>query len=86
MIIDKYAIESDELNVTVYELSIVKDKDSKNFGEKTRKAIGYFSTMKQAYKFIVDRKVKITGLTDLNTVMEKMDEIFKYIEERLGNE
>ena len=42
--------------------------------------------MKQAYKFIVDREVKITGLTDLNTVMEKMDEIFKYIEERLGNE
>ena len=42
MIIDKYAIESDELNVTVYELSIVKDKDSKNFGKKQEKQLDIF--------------------------------------------
>ena len=42
--------------------------------------------MHQAYKFIVDREVRITGLTDLNTVMEKINELFNYIEERLGNE
>ena len=86
MIIDKYAIETDALNVTVYEISEVKDKESKNFGKETKKAIGYFSTMHQAYKFIVDREVRVTGLTDLDTVMEKMKELFRYIEERLGNE
>ena len=86
MIIDKYAIETDALNVTVYERSEVKDKESKNFGKETKKAIGYFSTMHQAYKFIVDREVRVTGLTDLDTVMEKMNELFRYIEERLGNE
>lgn len=86
MIIDKYAIETDALNVTVYEISEVKDKESKNFGKETKKAIGYFSTMHQAYKFIVDREVRVTGLTDLDTVMEKMNELFRYIEERLGNE
>ncbi|MEN8075716.1 hypothetical protein ABFP60_02075 [Clostridioides difficile] len=86
MIVGKYSIESDALNVTVYEISKVKDKDSKNFGKETKKAIGYFSTMHQAYKFIVDREVRITGLTDLNTVMEKINELFNYIEERVGNE
>ena len=86
MIVGKYSIESDALNVTVYEISEVKDKDRKKIGTETKKAVWYFSTMHQAYKFIVDREVRITGLTDLNTVMEKINELFNYIEERLGNE
>ena len=86
MIIDKYAIESDALNVTVYELSIVKDKDSKNFGKKARKAIGYFSTIDQAFKFLIDREVKGTGMEDFNTIMNKIAELRFDIERMLKNE
>ena len=42
MIVGKYSIESDALNVTVYEISEVKDKDSKNFGKKLKKLLDIF--------------------------------------------
>ena len=33
---EKYSIESDVLNVTVYEHSIVKEEESENFGKKLK--------------------------------------------------
>lgn len=86
MIIDKYAIESDALNVTVYELSIVKDKDSKNFGKEVKKAVGYLTTIDQAFKFLIDREVKGTGMEDFNTIMNKIAELRFDIERMLKNE
>ena len=82
----KYSIESDVLNVTVYEHSVVKEKESKNFGKEVKKAVGYLTTIDQAFKFLIDREVKGTGMEDFNTIMNKIAELRFDIERRLENE
>ncbi|WP_294172661.1 hypothetical protein [uncultured Clostridium sp.] len=82
----KYSIESDVLNVTVYEHSVVKEKESKNFGKEVKKAVGYLTTIDQAFKFLIDREVKGTGMEDFNTIMNKIAELRFDIERMLENE
>ena len=82
----KYSIESDVLNVTVYEHSIVKKEESENFGKEVKKAVGYLTTIDQAFKFLVDREVKGTGMEDFNTIMNKIAELRFDIERMLKNE
>ena len=82
----KYSIESDVLNVTVYEHSVVKEKESKNFRKEVKKAVGYLTTIDQAFKFLIDREVKGTGMEDFNTIMNKIAELRFDIERMLKNE
>ena len=82
----KYSIESDVLNVTVYEHSVVEEKESKNFGKEVKKAVGYLTTIDQAFKFLIDREVKGTGMEDFNTIMNKIAELRFDIERMLKNE
>ena len=72
---EKYSIESDVLNVTVYEHSIVKEKGSESFGKEVKKPVGYLTTIDQAFKFLIDREVKGTGMKELNTIMNKITEL-----------
>ena len=83
---EKYSIESDVLNVTVYEHLVVKEKESKNFGKEVKKAVGYLTTIDQAFKFLIDREVKGTGMEDFNTIMNKIAELRFDIERMLKNE
>lgn len=83
---EKYSIESDVLNVTVYEHSVVKEKEGKNFGKEVKKAVGYLTTIDQAFKFLIDREVKGTGMEDFNTIMNKIAELRFDIERMLKNE
>jgi len=71
----KHKIESDDLNVTVYE-----KRESKEGKEDTWRPIGYFSRIDNALKFLVDRGVKETGLKDLKTVAQKQQELYELIE------
>ena len=74
MLIGKsHKIESDSLNVTVLE------KKKTKAGKIYWKAIAYFSAPKEALKFLVDLKVKETGLVDLKTVVKKQDELYELI-------
>jgi len=78
MLIGKYKIESDSLNVTLYEKA--KSKTSV-----TRwRSIAFFSSIKSALNHLVDLEVMSGGLTDLKTVVEKQDELFNLIKQ-LGN-
>ena len=83
---EKYSIESDVLNVTVYEHSVVKEKESKNLGKEVKMAVGYLTTIDQAFKFLIDREVKGTGMEDFNTIMNKIAELRFDIERMLKNE
>lgn len=83
---EKYSIESDVLNVTVYEHSVVKEKESKNFGKEVKRSVGYLTTIDQAFKFLIDREVKGTGMEDFNTIMNKIEELRFDIERMLKNE
>ena len=81
---EKYSIESDALNVTVYEHSIVKEEESENFGKEVKKPVGYLTTIDQAFKFLIDREVKGTGMKELNTIMNKIIELRSDIERCLN--
>lgn len=80
----KYLIEADKLNVIVYEVSVAKD--GKKAGEPIKKAVGYLTTVEQAYKFVVDREIKGTGMTDFKTIMSKINELHEYIKEEFKHE
>ena len=79
MQIGKYKIESDNLNIIVSVRGVTTEK-SKNPGQETWSAEGYFANMKEVLKWLVDREVKETQLVDLKTVIKKQDEIYKLIE------
>ena len=81
---EKYSIESDVLNVTVYEHSIVKEEESENFGKEVKKPVGYLTTIDQAFKFLIDREVKGTGMKEFNTIMNKIIELRSDIERCLN--
>ena len=81
---EKYSIESDVLNVTVYEHSIVKKEESENFGKEVKKPVGYLTTIDQAFKFLIDREVKGTGMKEFNTIMNKIIELRSDIERCLN--
>ena len=75
---DKYKIESDSLNVTLYERA--KSKTSVT----QWRSITYFSSLQNALEHLVDLEVAETGLKDLQTVVEKQNELYTLVK-KLGN-
>ena len=73
MIVGNYKVETDELNVTVSKRSVARK--GKNAGQETWTNEGYFGTLENALKYLVDREVKGTGLTDLKAVIKKQHEL-----------
>ena len=69
-----YKIESDSLNVTLYQR-----QTSKKSGKEYWKSIGSFSNPKEALYFLSNLKVKESGMKDLETVVKRQDEIKKMI-------
>jgi len=71
MLIDKnWKIESDNLNVTLYRL------------RKSRKrweAVGFYSSIQNALRALVDLEVASTRLIDLQTISDKQDELYNQI-------
>ena len=76
---EKYSIESTKLNITVYEHFTIKGKEIK-------KPVGYLTTVDQAFKFLIDREIKGTGMKDFNLIMNKIEELRIDIMECLKNE
>ena len=63
MLIGNYKIESDSLNITVFEKML-----SKKSGESYWKPIGYFSNVQNALRFMVDLEVNKTELKVKSTL------------------
>ena len=74
---EKYWIESNRLNVTVYAHSTVNGKEVKN-------AVGYLSSINQAFKFLIDKEVKGSGMEDFKIIMNKIEELRIDIEKCLN--
>ncbi len=82
---DMYKLESDEMNVTLFQKKLITGTGRGR--RPTKKAIGevywiptnYFSTPKSALEFIVNNEICKTGLRDLETVVKKEDELYKLI-------
>lgn len=83
---DKYKIESDELNVTLYLKKTITGtgrgrigKSKKAVGEEYWTPIAYFSTPKNALDYLVDNEVRGTGMIDLKTIVAKIEELHALI-------
>jgi len=76
---DKYKIESDELNVTLYEKYI--SEKGKNKGNPKWKPVSYHGNVEIALKSLVDKEINGTGLRDIKTVVTKVEELRKLISE-----
>ena len=71
----KYKIESDSLNLTLYQRTV-----SKKTGAEYWSTLGYFGKVQNALKFLVDSGVAETGLTELRKIVTKQNELYKLIE------
>jgi hypothetical protein len=71
---DNYKIESDNLNVTLYEKKL-----SKNTRKVYWRPFAYFSTVKNALAYFIELSVNETGLKDLKTVVKKQDELLALV-------
>lgn len=78
MINENYKVESDELNVIVSKKVVSNDREG---NEKiTWRNIAFCPTIESALKYLAKKEVLGTGLKDLETVNEKIKELYKYIE------
>jgi len=71
---NKYKIESDSLNVTLYRPVKVKKTDGIRW-----QPIAYFSSLENALDHLVDLEVMETGLKDFRAVIEKQKELYQLI-------
>ena len=79
MLIGKqFKIESDNLNVILYEKKTRKNKETKREYEDWE-TMGYFATPKGALIELVNQKVRDTELKDLKTIVSKLEELEKLI-------
>jgi hypothetical protein len=76
---DKYKVESDSLNVTLYKKEISRKTDVINW-----RAIAFFSTPQNALDFLVDLEVKETEMKDLAAVVKKQNELYDLINSLKG--
>ena len=75
MLIGKnYKKESDEMNIFLYRRKVIKPKDDEPAKEYWQ-ALGYYSTISNALKDMVNYEIRGTGLKDLQTVVDKIDEL-----------
>jgi hypothetical protein len=68
-----WKIESDNLNVTLYQ-RFVYTRGVKKGSDGWREA-GYYSTIKSAYNALIEMDIKGTGLKDLETVLDRIEEL-----------
>jgi len=76
MLLDKnWKVESDELNVTLYERFV-----SKKSGTEYWKPHSYFPTVGDALRALVNIRVNRSGLKDLETVQLEIEKLYQLIE------
>jgi len=71
---NKYRITSDALNIILQVKGYRKETK-----EEYWKNEAYFSSYQSAFKYLVDSEIKATGLPDLKTVLDKIDELYQLI-------
>lgn len=79
---NRYKIESDGLNVTLLEKRTART--GKNKGKEYWTVDGYYGTMSNALRALVDFGVKETGLKDLRQITKRQEELYKLIEQING--
>ncbi|WP_291566933.1 MULTISPECIES: hypothetical protein [unclassified Clostridium] len=75
----KYRITSNEYNIILQEKQKVLDKET---GENKTiyKNAGYFSDLHWCLKNMIKKEIKSTKMEDLQTIVHKIDELYKLID------
>ena len=68
-----WKVESDDMNVILYKHC------SKKTGEDDWRAVGYYSTVANALRAFIEMGIKGTGMVDLQTIVNKIEEVHKDI-------
>ena len=76
---NKYKIESEPLNVILYEKKIAAS--GKNKGKEIWVVLGYYATPKGALDDLLDKRVRKTGLTELEKVVTEIESFRKELKE-----
>ena len=84
-----YKIESDTMNVILYQKVTIKDRTGKkglqpkkeNIGKEYWDVLGYFSTIQAALRFMVKHNIQGAGLDDFAAVSKRQDELFDLIKQ-----
>jgi len=71
---DKYKIDADSLNVTLFVKMVREDKTHYWYPK------AYFCTAKNALDYMVDKEINGTGFADLQTICQKIEELYKLIQ------
>ena len=73
-------VETDEMNVTLFRRHVAKKT-----GKERWKALTYHATVRDALNELVRMKVNKTGLKDVQTVVDKLDEVKNVITKALAD-
>ena len=74
----KWKIEADAMNVTLLRRGTARK--GKDIGLETWTIVGHYSSIENALKALVNQGLRDTELTDLMTIVAKIDELHKLIE------
>ena len=81
---EKYKIESDTLNVTLFEKRFITGTGrgrptTKEVGEMYWNPLAYFSSPHNALQYLVKNEIMGDGMSDFQTVCRKLDELTRLI-------
>ena len=76
---DKWQIISDELNVILQRKVVTKATEDKPSAEHWNTE-GYYVSPKHALKALVQKGITGTGMEELQTICDKIDELYKMID------
>lgn len=72
---DKYKLKADNLNFIVLENKPVQDTNSNNYGKDNWVTVAYCSDIKHCLRFLVDKEVFDTELSDLKTILNAIESL-----------
>ena len=81
---DKYRITSDTMQVMLIQKSKVTKEGSRNLGAESTKIIGFYHTIPQAFKGLVDQELLESNATSFKEVVEEIRQLKKELTEMLN--
>jgi len=80
---DKYRIQSDSVQIMVIQKSVISKPGSKHKGEESTTTLGYFRTVQQAFKFLLQQQILDSDATSFKELIEEVARIEKELKESI---
>ena len=73
----------DDKNIALIKLGVAEK--GKNAGQRTKRIIGYYSSISDALKSMIKKEIIGDGLKDLERINNKIELLYEHIDKALGN-